>query len=223
MERKDFKILYTALTNLYGVIHSNLVYELLTYYHKEVSKEELYKDLKNMVEKSSKDYWVREIERSEDYIIQKERLSDKELDEIIEEQANHNLYIPNSYEKLLEYAINDPKDPSLKFDDSFDFNEALDFFKNNVKKDSSSYDSLYLQIVPLAYGEGFSEFKFRLEKILTYKEDMDKEEFERVIANLLVHRKYWIYFGNSMSEILLNKSLLKEDSIEDNSIDIYKA
>lgn len=224
MERKDFKILYTALTNLYGVIHSNLIYELLCYYDIEVTKEELYEDLKNMINKNSKDYWVRQIQGTEDYIIQKERLSDEELDEIIEEQAHHKTFIPFSYKKLLEYAFNEPKDPSLKFDNNFDFNEALEFFKENVKEDCPSYESLYLQIVPLAYGEGFHEFKIRLEKILTFKENMNKEDFERIIVSLLIHRKYWIYFGNSMSEILSNDNDIDDVYIEESSsTNVFKA
>lgn len=234
MKREEYKEAYIALTNLYGIVSSNVVFEILKKYEPNLTKEEVYADLKSMSEKSTNFYWVRPIEGINEFIIQKERLDDKTIDEIIIASKDKPIYVPYSFDKLLFYY--DENKIENKFDDGFDFAEALEFFLDNVRTTHPLYDSLSLVIIPKAFKEDLKSFKSYLETHLEFNSYMDKNEFTLMCSKLVNHRKKWELRGFSEYELYkmygydiddieesLSNSFSDIDEINDKIENKYKA
>lgn len=121
--QKEYNELFKAISNLYGVIDSDEIHYLLNQYFNKVTKREIVTQLKKILEKPKKYYFVGKIiNMPNKFYLINDLLCDDEIDEIIEGRSDKDLFVPKTKEDLLKYS-----------DESYMDNKESEYYSQLVK------------------------------------------------------------------------------------------
>lgn len=140
--QKEYNELFKAMSNLYGVINSDEIHYLLNQYFNKVTKKEITTQLKKLLEKPKRDYFVAKIiNMPNKYYLINDFLSEEEINDVIDTRGGKTLYVPKTKEDLLKYV-----DKDYMTDKENDYYGQLIKYltKRNNSKNKEAYATSYV-------------------------------------------------------------------------------
>ena len=139
--QKEYNELFKAISNLYGVIDSDEIHYLLNQYFNKVTKREIITQLKKVLEKPKRDYFVGKIiNMPNKFYLINDFLSEEEINDVIDARGGKTLYVPNTKEDLLKYV--DKNHMTEKENDYY--SQLIKYLtKRNNSKNKEDYAYLY--------------------------------------------------------------------------------
>ena len=183
MKASDFRKFYLTFVNLYGVIFSEDAYKIMKHYFPELKKKDLYKDLKDRNDKLTRRYAVlRTSDRKVPYIICDWFLSDKDIDEILEQQGNKPFFYCEDLEEYFSYADSLGYNPGYQPMVDYAYNRLK---KKNDKKEAKVLAKLLVDrtclTLHLDHGHPMKTFNETVQRLIDVLEPEDIDEANRMI------------------------------------------
>ena len=140
--QKEYNELFKAMSNLYGVINSDEIHYLLNQYFNKVTKREIITQLKKILEKPKRDYFVGKIiNMPNKYYLINDFLSEEEINDVIDARGGKTLYVPNTKEDLLKYV---DKDHMTEKENDY-YGQLIKYLsKRNNSKNKEAYATSYV-------------------------------------------------------------------------------
>ena len=104
MKASEFRKFYLTFKELYGVIDSDEAFKIIKKWYPDLKKNQLLKDLKDRSEKYTRDYMVRKVAKSRQYIIQNEFISDETIGYIFQNAAGKSYYVCDDLEEYWNFG-----------------------------------------------------------------------------------------------------------------------
>lgn len=197
MTPKEFRNFYLSFCTLYGCIDSSAALEIINVFYPDVTKKQLFADLKSRVGKNTRGYQIIET-TDDDYIIAKTYYDFAALDMLFEKQGTCPFYVPDDLETFFNYG------DEFFMEDINVMNEMIAFFNPFYSEEESNKElmmALYVRmgIMDGAGADSILDFLSSQEGLSFNEENI--KQFKVIFDNLARKTRSVFYRGHTLEEM----------------------
>lgn len=143
MKQSEFRIFYLAFATLYGAIYSEEAFLIMRKFFPNLTKKEMYADIKNRSDKLTVGYWIYKCPKGK-YVIGRDYYTSEELDKLFQKHTDKPFYVPKSFEDFKKY-----KDGSYWWEENKTLIAKMTRFldKHTLKRNDFNYPLVLLMII----------------------------------------------------------------------------